>query len=278
MYTLPSGEKYYYKKPALYYDASVEYFSGSHLYYGIVAIFVGVFFGILPLVFLVIYPMRWFQKSLNFCHIQRQSIDIFINCYQGYYKDGTNGTKDYRYFSVTFFLIQIGTMGLYTLSKSSFCFSLAAISLIILLFITLVVQPYKEQFKAYNVIDAFMIFFLGLLNVVAIAADEAKIKAAYFHTGTNVILGFISLVPLIYYIVLCIWWIFVKRELKNKIPCFHGKDSSTQQSRSQEFDDLPDRIENPSMYKAQAAPLLFDQEHDPCQDVKYGATLSSTQN
>ena len=170
--------------------------------------------------------MRWFQKCLNFCHVQRQSIDIFINCYQGYYKDGTNGTRDCRCFSITFFLIQLGTMGLFTLSKSTYCFSLAALSLIVVLFIILVVQPYKEQFKAYSVIDAFMVFFLGVMNIVAVAANEAGIKASYFYAGSNVVLGFVSLVPLIYFVVLRIWWIFVKRELKRKLPCFRRADSN----------------------------------------------------
>ena len=276
-YTLSLGQKTYYINLVLYYDASVEPFRGSHLYYGSAAIFVGIFFIFLPLAFLVIYPMRWFQKCLNFCHVQRQSIDIFINCYQGYYKDGTNGTRDYRCFSITFFLVQLGTMGLFTLSKSVFCFSLAALSLIVLLFIILVVQPYKEQFKAYSVIDAFMIFFLGVMNIVVVAADEANLKASYFHTGSNVVLGFVSLVPLVYFVVLSIWWIFVKRALKRKLPCFRGVDSNTIRSQSQEFDDLPDRIENPSLYKAQAAPLLCDKEKEygPHQDAKYGSILSS---
>ena len=277
-YTLSLGQKTYYTKQVLYYDASVEPFRGSHLYYGIAAISVGIFFLFFPLAFLVIYPMRWFQKCLNFCHIQRQSIDIFINCYQGYYKDGTNGTRDYRCFSITFFLIQLAAMGLFAISKSVYCFSLAALTLIIFLFIILVVQPYKEQFKVYNIIDAFMIFFLGVMNIIVVAADEAYTEASYFYTGSNVILGFSSLAPLVYFVVLSIWWIFVKRELKRKLPCFGGVDSNTVQSRSQEFEDLPDRMENPSLYKAQAAPLLCDKGHNSHRDAKYGATVSSTQN
>ena len=184
MYTLPFGEKYYYKHSSMYYDTSVEYFKGSHLYYGIAAVFVGIFFVFLPLVFLVIYLMRWFQKCLNFCHIQRQSIDIFINCYQGYYKDGTNGTRDYRCFSVTYFLLQLIMMGLYTLSEGIYCSTLLALTAILFMFIILVVQPYKEQFKAYSVIDGFMFLLLSVVFILIIAADEADIKAVYFSTGT----------------------------------------------------------------------------------------------
>ena len=80
-YTLLSGKYHYQVKHALYYDASVEYFKGEHIYFGITAIFVGVFMVILPIVFLVVYPMRWFQKCLNFFHIQCQSIDMFVSCY-----------------------------------------------------------------------------------------------------------------------------------------------------------------------------------------------------
>ena len=69
----------------------------------------------------------------------------------------------------------------------------------------------------------------------------------------------------------------MKRELKRKLPCFRGVDSNTVQSQSQEFDYLPDRMENPSLYKAQAAPLLCDKEkeHSPHQDAQYGSILLS---
>ena len=70
----------------------------------------------------------------------------------------------------------------------------------------------------------------------------------------------------------------MKRELKRKLPCFQGVDSNTVQSRSQEFNDLPDHLENSSLYKAQAAPLLCDIGQNPHQDVKYGSTPSSIEN
>ena len=237
MYKLPFGEQSYSTKPVLYNEASVEYFRGSHLYYGIAAIFVSIFFVFLPLVFLVIYPMRCFQTCLNFCHIQRQSIDIFINCYQGYYKDGTNGTRDYRCFSITFFLLQLIVMGTYSLSKTIYCFLLGALTTILFMFIILMVQPYKKQFKAYSVTDAFMLLLLGALCIVSVAADEASIKAINFCTGTHLVFGFLSLIPLVYFAALSIWWIFVKRELKCKLPFFQR--FNTVQSRSQEFNDFP---------------------------------------
>ena len=276
-YTLPSGEYHYQVKHALYYDASVEYFKGEHLYFGIVAIIVGIFMVILPVVFLVVYPMRWFQKCLNFFHIQRQSIDTFVNCYQGYYKDGTNGSKDYRCFSITFFLLQFTLYIIFTISRSIYTFSLGALSSILFMFTVLLVQPYKKQFKVYNVIDAFMMLHLSIMFVLITAADEADIKAAQFSSGTYGVLAILSLAPLFYFFFLCIWWIFVKKNLRRKLPCFRVVNSnSVQLQESYVNDDFPDRIQNPSTYETQAAaPLLCTQEHNSCSNTKYGAAPMS---
>ena len=114
-------------------------------------ILVGLFFVILPLVFLVVYPMSLCQKSLNFFRVRHHSLDMFVSCYQGYYKDGTNGTKDCRCFSVAFFFIQIVLLSMFAVTKSNYCLSIGpgAMLTLALLFLSLAVQPYKEQFKVY---------------------------------------------------------------------------------------------------------------------------------
>ena len=222
-YTLPVGEQNYRVKHVLYYDATVEYFSTDHLYYGITAMFIGLFIVLLPLVFLVIYPMRWFQRCLNCCKIQRQSIDTFVNCYQGYYKDGTNGTRDCRCFSITFFLFEVLLVSVFVSSKSMFVFPVAALILMIGMFVMFVVQPYKEQFKQYILVDAFMILTLAINFATFVAADEANVKASYFSEVTHYVLAFLSLIPFGYLVVLSIWWMFVKKKLYYLLPCIRMK-------------------------------------------------------
>ena len=208
----------------LYYDASVEYFGDEHLYYGITAILVGIFIVILPLIFLLIYPMRWFQKCLNRFKIQRQSIDVFVSCYQGHYKDGTNGTKNLRCFSIVFFLGQIILFCVFMYSKSIYFYPVASITLVLIVFIILGVQPYKEQFKVYSLTDSFMVLALATFNMLNIAADEAELKAPYFIDLTHFILGITSLVPLLYFFFLCCWWILVKK-LRQKLSSFRVLNS-----------------------------------------------------
>ena len=104
VYTM--NESNYTERKVLYFDGTVDYFSAEHLPYAIIGFTVLIVFVLLPLLLLTLYPMRWFQKCLNHSRLQKRGLDTFINCFQGYYKDGTDGTRDCRYFSISFFLIQ----------------------------------------------------------------------------------------------------------------------------------------------------------------------------
>ena len=271
-YTLPLGEQSYSVEYVLYYDASIEYFRGEHLYYGIAAIFVGVFVVIFPLVFLVIYPMHWFQKCLNRLKVQRQSIDTFVNCYQGHYKDGTNGTRDWRFFSIQFFLVQIIFVAIFVYSKSIYYYPVGAIFISIFIFIILAIQPYKKQFKVYTLIDSFMLLIMDIIYILVIAADEANIKAPYFSKPTHFILAILVMVPLLYVVILTIWWIFMKRKLQLRLPCFQKSSSHVQLEQSCADEDFPDRMINPNAYQAQAAPLLSDHQRV----YQYNSTRSTS--
>ena len=267
MYTLPLGEQSYQVKRVLYYESTIEYFGDQHLCYGIFAVFVAIFVVILPLVFLVVYPMCWFQKCLNYFGVQRQSVDMLVNCYQGYYKDGTNGTRDYRCFSIIFFLGQIFIMMLFTISKSNYCFLLGAILIIVVMFLLFTLQPYKEQFKFYNIIDALMLLILALVFVIVIATDEASLRDAYFSTPLYVLLGVVEIAPCLYLIGLVIWWFFVRRRIHCKLPCFGIQDHE----ESHDTYCFPDRIENSMLYRNQQAPLLEISHNNQHQDIGYGA-------
>ena len=270
VYTMHLGEKHYQAKYTLYFDPTEEYFQGEHLYYGITAILVGIFFVILPIAFLVFYPMCWFQKCLNHFKIRRQSLDMFVNCFQGYYKDGTNGTRDCRCFSVAFFLIQIAVMTFFTVTKSILSFQLGAIIVVVFMFAVAAIQPYKEQFKAYSIVDVFMLLIVALEFMLLITGDEAGIKTVYFNAPSHILSGIVELVPFLYFIGLIIWWIFVKKKLGYRLPCICVQNFN--KSRSHATDCFPDRIENPVLYQDHQAPLLDMSQKGTQQDSsKYGS-------
>ncbi|XP_064388650.1 uncharacterized protein LOC135336726 [Halichondria panicea] len=260
MYVLEANSKEYVIKYVLYYDATVEFFGHKHLPYAIVALFIGVFIVILPIVFLIIYPMKWFQKFLNALKIQRQRLDMFVNCYQGYYKDGTNGTRDYRWFSVTSFFLQLIVFVLFTFSQSVYCFSIGVLFIITLMFMQLSLRPYKEEFKVYNITDAFMLLIFSGMFIMVIAGDEADIKASYFSAFSYLILALIAIVPIIYFFVVTIWWLLVKKQLKtwciSKFRSFRAPPEIPQFEESFSESDIPHRLENPSDYSSPNTPLI----------------------
>ena len=83
----------------LYYDATIEYFGDQHLPYGVLAVFVMLVFIFFPVLLLLLYPMRCFQRCLSCIGVRWHALPIFIDAFQGCYKDGTNGTWDCRYFA-----------------------------------------------------------------------------------------------------------------------------------------------------------------------------------
>ena len=76
--------------------------------------------------------------------------------------------------------------------RAFYYFPLGALIIMLFMFIITAVQPYKEQFKAYSTIDAFMLLTIGSLCMIATAADEANTRTAQFSKLTYVLAACIS--------------------------------------------------------------------------------------
>ena len=68
-------------------------------------------FAILPTLLMLLYPTRTFQKCLNCCGLRCLPLHIFMDAFQGCYKNGTDGTRDYRYFAGLYLLFRFLTFG-----------------------------------------------------------------------------------------------------------------------------------------------------------------------
>ena len=98
----------------LYYDTTTKFFSLQHMPFTILAIqvlLVGILF---PLLLLLLYPMQWFQKCLNNCHLNSPGLQIFMECFQGYYRDRTDGGWECRYFAAVYPALKIAMFLLYS--------------------------------------------------------------------------------------------------------------------------------------------------------------------
>ena len=93
----------------LLYDPNIKLFHSEHVPYVILAFSILLFFIIFPIFLLLIYPTNLFRKTLLFLGVQRLDIiHHLMDIFQGEYKDGTDGTRDYRFLSVLCLLVRIG--------------------------------------------------------------------------------------------------------------------------------------------------------------------------
>ena len=83
---------------ALYSDPNVVQLSKQHLLYIISSCCYLIPFAFLPTLLLCLYPTKFFRRLLRICLFLRlqNALFVFMDTFQGYYKDGTNETRDYR--------------------------------------------------------------------------------------------------------------------------------------------------------------------------------------
>ena len=190
----------------LYYDATIEYFGSEHLPYGVLAVLVLLVFILFPLLLLLLYPMRCFQRCLSCCGVRWHALPIFIDGFQGCYKDGTNGTRDCRYFAAAFLFVRILLFIVFSLSLTGLFYGAAVLVFIPLVIAIVVVQPYKPRFSTYNAVDSVLVLLLALTCATAVCIDLAG-QEAHRWLKFSILLAFIvAVVPLIYISVVTLHW------------------------------------------------------------------------
>ena len=169
----------------VYYNASVPFFSTQHFPYIVLALFILATFTVLPLLIFLLYPTRVFQHCLGCCNARWQhTLRTFMDAFQGYYKDGTTGTPDWRCFSGFYliFRIMVITTHIFPGEYKSFirflCLATASLMFSLL-------RPYKENWV--NFWDSALFFLLFVAEAVAIGYE------AYF-----LLCYILAIVPLVY--------------------------------------------------------------------------------
>ena len=83
-------------------DPHIHYFSPGHLPYVVPAITIIVTLGVLLPLLLILYPTRCGSRYFG-----GRVVKTFIEAFQGSYKDGTNGTRDYRAVSALYLVCRV---------------------------------------------------------------------------------------------------------------------------------------------------------------------------
>jgi hypothetical protein len=239
----------------LYYDGTVEYFGKEHLPFGILALIVLTVFNIFPLLLLLLYPCQCFQRCLNRCNIQFQVLHTFMDAFQGCYKDGSNGTRDCRWFAALYLMLRVAfllvcvNVGV----TSEVVFPILIILVSIPAFLTAVFQPHKYRF--HNMVDVFLllVFVSFLATIMAVIISQSS--AMHSATISGALVCIFSPIPLFYLISVLLYKLLAHKGCVQKA-CQRICELIPYNFRATDFGGaLPDRIVHASEY----TPLLLSE-------------------
>ncbi len=228
----------------LFYNASIEYFGEEHRPYAILAMLFTLLFNILPLLLLLLYPLRSFQRCLNCCRLRSITLMIFMDAFMGHFKDGTNGSRDCRYFAGIYFLLQLFCHIAYAFTLSGYYYVLSAVFFISTAIAMTIFQPYRS--RTYNIISIALLLSVGLFSISIISFSIGGYTRNTFIVKLASFMVFIlALVPLLYIAGLVIYWVVVRKRVPQKCLQLFRR---SQASLDAESPDLPHRLCNPQHY------------------------------
>ena len=244
--------------PVFAFDASVQFFHAKHLPFAVLSIFVLLTFIAIPPIVLTFYQAAFFQKCLTRCKMNSQGLRTFVEAFQGCYKDGTNGTRDCRYFAGLYFILRLsvillsstGGLGfsktyIYIATGFAICFWCFA------LFFALA-QPYKIHL--YNVVDAVIFALSGTIAVLILLIDVQVQITGHPSNSIMILTDVLYTLPLLYLVLFIVCWL-----LNKKTNCIHKLKShkllqclfpDQGVSQREDFDAaVPHRVLHPEQYQ-----------------------------
>ena len=153
--------------------------------------------------------MRSFQRCLGYCtRIWWQFLHTFADAFQGCYKNGTNGSRDYRYFAGLYLLFRAVLLVGFIAQPSTFRWLIlipfpAVISLLFASF-----RPYKNNY--FNIIDCLAVA-LGALSTFLIMYTYTTHVHYYIH-----LLYAVLLTPFLYFVS------FILYKILSQVALFHS--------------------------------------------------------
>ena len=206
-----------------------------------------VLFVFFPTILLILYPTRLFRKCVSCCGFRRwYTLHMFVESFQGQYKDGTNGTRDFRMVSASFLVLRILILVLFLNRhrSSSQTSQLQCAAYVCFTCFYAITRPYKLNFM--NNVDIIALFLLEIFSL-------AISNLTYYSW---IILGLTLLLLVPHFVLICyVCYALAKKGvithcLKRKYDrCVQANRHTNQAETDVETESdcglLPDRLINP---------------------------------
>ena len=209
----------------LYIDPNVPYHSTKHGVLMAFSVAVAVFIYFPPLLILVVYPTSLYRKISHWISPKwRLRIKTYVDIFNGCFKDGTDGTRDYRSMSgwapllFSFFPVLLVTI-IATINSPHrnvfICSYIMAIFLCIVAFSYICLQPYKD--KCSNNLTAGLLVLFSLLAISVIGSESQQ------RENAEVFMVIIFFVPH------CVFWGYIVWRVIKCCRCQTQAPTETQQ-------------------------------------------------
>ena len=205
-------DKYY-----LYLAGDVEYFGKEHLPYALMALFFLLMFTVFPCLLLFLYPCQFFQRFLNNIHCNSHALRTFMDVFQGNFKDGTNSTRDYRYFAGVFFVTRLILTAIFILFSSIYSILLFGTVITMLGFSVAIFHP--QRTKIHYTLDCIILLLLSVFFFSVIGYFMSPNGSIVRKISSN--FGLLSLLlPLMYITCLSVYWVVVRKRIPQRFGYF----------------------------------------------------------
>ena len=193
-----------------YLDPTYTYFGWDHLPYALSALVLSVVFIVIPLLLLFLYPLRSFQAFLNKCCWRCTNVHIFADTFQGCYNNGTDGTRDYRWFAGLHFFMRFAIVASSEYEILTIVFMIVFTSFYMA--VLAIFQPYKQ--RMYLNLDIILLFGLLLWSIAVLAATLHYAEKNYFDFILHLIFLILSsLIPFVHISGLITYWLLVRKKV-----------------------------------------------------------------
>ena len=186
----------------LFNQGDVAFLGSHHLPYACLALFFLLTFTLLPMLLLFLYPCSCFQVCLNRIGCSYQSLHIFMDTFQGHYKNGTNGTRDLRFFSGLNLLLRVVVYGSTVLNYQIESYAYTTVIICVLAISVALTRPFKKYI--HNVTESCFLIITAMLFVTLTPLGFGKFSR--LDHGSIIINTIFLLIPLLYMAILIACW------------------------------------------------------------------------
>uniref|UniRef100_A0A1X7TVY8 TRP C-terminal domain-containing protein n=2 Tax=Amphimedon queenslandica TaxID=400682 RepID=A0A1X7TVY8_AMPQE len=275
-----------------YYDIKQNYFDVKHGAAGFFAILVLLFLIVLPTLYILFYPFKWFHKLFDCLHLRKQLLISLGDVFTGPYKNGTENTYDYRFMAGLYLLARIiilsqfiyGYYSIISIPISQACCSF------LLAVIVIIFRPFQRN--VHNFAEFLILFVTTIFGCTSTVNSILISKSVKSDIVFVIILNIFLFLPLIInglIFVIIIPGYIIYQVYKMIKSCYrYHKRNNPVANRNQEEDHQPlvgndddwiaDRMENPQEYDEQHVPGRMDDVSEEDQQpafTRYIATAAT---